>query len=392
MSRDPKPSAAPATGKPGQDKVPFQDLYPANRLVEKSFLAGAADLYRESAFSGGPYVESFEKAFGGYLGARHCLGLNSGTSAVHLALAALGIGPGDEVIVPAFTFVGSAWGILYCGATPVFADVDPETACIDANSLAEAITPRTKAVIVVHLFGRPADMDLIQAVLDLHRGGKGRPIALIEDAAQAHGARWNGKAVGTLGDAGCFSFYPSKNLGAAGEAGAVTTRSAALAEKIARLRNHGQKVRYRHESLGFNYRMDGLQGLFLEQKLAYLDKMNAERAAVATAYMEGMYSAQVVPMEGGEGSVRHLFVCRAKRRKAFLAHLDKRGIGYGIHYPLTLPELPPFMATARSKKAKAASCPNALALSRSVVSLPLYFGMPAVHVERVVDAVNDFAG
>ena len=390
-TKSPKPPV------PVARSVPFQDLYPANQLVEKEFLSGAADLYRQSAFSGGPYVASFEKAFGGYLGARHCLGLNSGTSAVHLALAALGVGPGDEVIVPAFTFVGSAWGILYCGATPVFADVDPDTACIDANSLAAAITPRTKAVIVVHLFGRPADLDLIEAVLDAHPVKGGR-IALIEDAAQAHGAKWNGRAVGTLGDAGCFSFYPSKNLGAAGEAGAVTAKTAALAESIARLRNHGQKERYRHEMLGFNYRMDGLQGLFLEKKLAFLDRMNAERSALATAYLEGLYSAEAVPLGGGEGSVWHLFVCRVKKRKAFLAHLDKYGIGYGIHYPVTLPELPPFRsagstgskASGKRKGAPGSGQPNALELSRAVVSLPLFYGMTMDQVERVCKVVNAF--
>ncbi len=372
--------------------IPFQDLYPANKLVEKDFLDQAAKLYRESAFSGGPYVASFEKAFGGYLGAKHCLGLNSGTSAVHLALEGMGIGPGDEVIVPAFTFVGSAWGILYCGAKPVFADVDPDTACLDANSLAEAITPRTRAVIVVHLFGRPADLDLIQAVLDEQGKRFGRRILLVEDAAQAHGARWGGKAVGTLGDAGCFSFYPSKNLGAAGEAGAVIAKTAALAEKIARLRNHGQKARYRHETLGYNYRMDGLQGLFLEKKLAFLDRMNAERTKIAQAYLEGLFSAEAVPLGGGPHSVWHLFVCRVKRRKAFLAHLDRHGIGYGIHYPVTLPELPPFQAAVakKSKRAPGAGQPNAMALSRSVVSLPLFIGMKPEQVERVVDVVNAF--
>lgn len=361
--------------------VPFQDLYPANRLVEKVFLAKAAKLYRQSAFSGGPYVASFEKAFAGYLGSPHCLGLNSGTSAVHLALAALGVGPGDEVIVPAFTFVGSAWGILYCGAKPVFADVDAATACLDPDSLADAITPRTKAVIVVHLFGRPAAMDEIGAVL------KGRRIALIEDVAQAHGAHWRGKPLGTLGDAGCFSFYPSKNLGAAGEAGAVTAKSAAVADRIARMRNHGQKQRYHHETLGFNYRMDGLQGLFLGEKLAWLDRMNAERARIALAYLGGIGNAKVTPVGGGPDSAWHLFVCRVARRKAFLAHLDKAGIGYGIHYPQTLPELPPF----RSESAPSGRWPNAKALSRSVVSLPLYYGMKPGQVDRVIDAVNAYA-
>jgi dTDP-4-amino-4,6-dideoxygalactose transaminase len=380
-------SALPkAKGSPRTEPVPFQDLYPANRLVEQGFLEDAARLYRESAFSGGPYVQSFEKAFARYLGAPHCLGLNSGTSAIHLALAALGIGPGDEVIVPAFTFVGSAWGILYCGAKPVFADVEAGTACLDPESLAAAITPKTKAVIVVHLFGRPAPLDRIQAALRAARKRGGKRIALIEDAAQAHGAVWKGRQAGTIGDVGCFSFYPSKNLGAAGEAGAVVTRSAALAERIARLRNHGQKVRYRHETLGFNYRMDGLQGLFLEKKLPLLDRMNADREGIAAAYLAGISNPRVTPVDGGPGSARHLFVCRVPRRKAFLAHLDGLGIGYGIHYPLILPELPPF----QSARGNPRRYPASLALAREVVSLPIYYGMPSDHVERVIDAVESF--
>ena len=389
MKAAPKGKASPRTRASAADAVPFQDLYPANRLIETGFLEAAGHLYRESAFSGGPYVESFEKAFGRYLGAPHCLGLNSGTSAVHLALAALGIGPGDEVIVPAFTFVGSAWGILYCGTKPVFADVEADTACLDPESLASVLTPRTKAVIAVHLFGRPAPLDRIHAVLKAyqrkHRRG-GKPIALIEDAAQAHGAVWNGKQAGTIGDLGCFSFYPSKNLGAAGEAGAVVTKIPVLAERIARLRNHGQKVRYQHEMLGFNYRMDGLQGLFLEKKLPLLDRMNTDREGIAAAYLAGISNPQVTPIDGGPGSAWHLFVCRVPRRKAFLAHLDKLGIGYGIHYPLILPELPPF-ASARGNPRR---YPVSLALSREVVSLPLYYGMPSGDVERVIDAVEAF--
>ena len=272
--------------------------------------------------------------------------------------------------------------------------MDPDTACIDANSLAAAITPRTRAVIVVHLFGRPADLDLIEAVLDAHPV-KGRRIALIEDAAQAHGAKWNGRAVGTSGDAGCFSFYPSKNLGAAGEAGAVTAKTAALAETMARLRNHGQRSATGTRMLGFNYRMDGLQGLFLEKKLAFLDRMNAERSALATAYLEGLYSAEAVPLGGGEGSVWHLFVCRVKRRKAFLAHLDKHGIGYGIHYPVTLPELPPF----RSADPRAAGRRRAWIGAAERPGAVTRGGEPAFvlrddedQVERVCKGVNAFRG
>jgi dTDP-4-amino-4,6-dideoxygalactose transaminase len=364
-------------------KVPFQDLLPANRLVEKAFFAGARELFRKSAFSGGAYVESFERAYAACLGSPRVLGVNSGTSAVHLALAALGVGPGDEVVVPAFTFVGSAWGILYCGAKPVFADVDAATACLTAESVEAVLTRRTKAVIAVHLFGRPAPLASIASVL------KGRGIALIEDAAQAHGARIGGRQVGSIGDAGCFSFYPSKNLGAAGEAGAVAVRSAALADRIARLRNHGQKRRYHHELVGYNERMDGLQALFLERKLAFLDRMNAARAAAAARYLAGLRNPRVTPLEGGPDSVWHLFVCRAQARDRFLKHLDANGIGYGIHYPIPLPELPPFRA-ALGKKGGAGRFPNAYALARSVVSLPLYYGMKAGQLSQVIRVVNEF--
>jgi dTDP-4-amino-4,6-dideoxygalactose transaminase len=375
--------------------VPFQDLYPANAVVEKEFLEGAARLFRESAFSGGPYVASFEKAFADHLGAKHCLGLDSGASAVHLVLAALGIGPGDEVILPAYAFADSAWGILRRGAVPVFADVDPDTACIDANALAQAISPRTKAVVVAHLFGRPADMDLIREVLRAAGKRLRRRIALIEDCAHAHGARWDGEAIGTLGDAGCFSFHPGGNLGAAGEGGAVTTDDSALAGKMSRLRGHGPRAGYGRENHpGFNCRMDGLQGLFLEKKLAHLDRMNAERASLAQLYLECLYTAEAVPLGGGEHSVWHRFVCRVKRREAFLEHLDRHGIGYGIRYPLALPETPHFRARTGSRQgsmsAPAKRLPHALALSRSVVSLPLFIGMTPEQVERVADVVNAF--
>lgn len=364
-------------------RVPFQDLSPANRLVEKAFFADARKLYRENAFSGGPYVESFERAFAAYLGSPFALGVNSGTSAVHLALAALRVGPGDEVVVPAFTFVGSAWGILYCGAKPVFADVDPDTACLTAASVEAVLTRRTKAVIAVHLFGRPAPLAEIAAVL------KGRGIALVEDVAQAHGARIGDRMAGTVGDAGCFSFYPSKNLGAAGEAGAVTVRNPRLADRIARLRNHGQKRRYHHDLLGYNERMDGLQGLFLEKKLAWLDRMNAARSDLAARYLSGLRNPRVTPLDGGPDSVWHLFVCRVRGRERFLRHLEAEGIGYGIHYPLALPELPPFRA-AVGKKGGPSRFPGAYALARSVVSLPLYYGLPRAGIDRVIETINAY--
>ncbi len=361
--------------------IPFQDLLPSNRLVEKPFFAELRRLYRKSAFSGGPYAESFEQAFAAYLGVPHCVGVNSGCSAIHLALLALGIGPGDEVILPAFTFVGSAWGVLYCGATPVFADVDPETGCLDPKAAEAAVTRRTKAVIAVHLYGRPAETARLKALC------RSRKLKLVEDAAQSHGARDNGRMTGAIGDVGCFSFYPSKNLGAAGEGGAVVTSSRALADRVARLRNHGQRVRYRHETLGFNYRMDGIQGLFLELKLRHLDRMNARRRALAARYLELLDNPRVAPPPASADSVWHLFVCRTRRRAAFQAHLEKAGIGTGVHYPVTLPELPPFRPFADPRR-----YPVSLSLSRSVISLPLFYGMTDAQAEEVARTVNAFKG
>ncbi len=351
--------------------------------MEKNFRAELKSLYRQGTFSGGPYVERFEAAFAKYLGTPYCVGLNSGTSAVHLALLALGIGPGDEVIVPAFTFVGSAWGILYCGAKPVFADSEPDGPCIGPEQVEPLITARTKAVIAVHLFGMACDMAGLKAL------ARKRKIALIEDAAQAHGARWRGGFLGASADIGCFSFYPTKNLGGCGEGGAVTTGSKALAARIANLRNHAQRKRYEHEALGFNYRMDGIQGLFLEKKLAHLDAMNRQRRENAARYLRGIDNPLVKPVCMDPGaSVWHLFVCRVKRREAFLKHLDKQGVGHGIHYPLILPRLPPFREFAPDPK----RFPRALALAGSVASLPLFYGMDKGQIGRVIEAVNSFKG
>ena len=243
---DPMPAAAPS--------IPFLDLYAGNRRVETAFFRDLKTLFRRSDFIGGPTVETFERAFAADLGAPHCVAVSSGTAALHLSLIAAGIGPGDEVIVPAFTFPGAALPVLHGGARPVFADVNPGDGCLDPASVARVTTKNTRAILVTHLFGHPADLDALQTIA---RESRGR-IRLIEDAAQAHGGSWRGRALGTCGAFGCFSFYPTKNLGAWGDAGAILVKTRAHAERLRRLRDHGQGARFRPLEPGFNARMDAV--------------------------------------------------------------------------------------------------------------------------------------
>lgn len=360
--------------------IPHIDLWPSNRPYLKAFLTDMEKLYRKGAFSGGEYVDRFEREFAAYLGAGHCIGVNSGTSALHLALLALGIGPGDEVIVPAYTFAGTVWGALYCGATPVFADVDAETGNLSVAAVERALTKRTRAVIVVHLFGQAAPVG------DLKRALRGRGIRIIEDAAQAHGGMHAGQAMGTHGDLGCFSFYPTKNLGAAGEGGAVVTADKRWADRIRLLRNHNAAKRYVHLGLGFNYRMEGMQGLFLSLKLKGLDAMNRERASIASAYLAAIGEGPLRPLcRAVEDSAWHAFVCRVPRRARFLARLEAEGIGHAIYYPRILPDLPAFKPYVRDPSA----FPAAKSLSRTTVSLPLYPGLRKADIARVAAVLRD---
>lgn len=367
--------------------IPHIDLRPGNLPVMAGFLRDLEKLYREGAFSGGPYVERFEKEFAAYLGTPHCVGVNSGTSALHLALLALGIGPGDEVIVPAYTFAGTVWGALYCGATPVFADVDAATGNLSPDAVAKAITKRTKAVIAVHLFGQAADLAGIREAI---RAGGGKGVRLIEDAAQAHGGRHAAGSLGALADLGCFSFYPTKNLGAAGEGGAVVTANAKWAGRMRLLRNHNAAERYVHLGTGYNYRMEGIQGLFLSRKLKGLDAANRERARIAAAYLDAIAGGPIRPLCADlAASAWHAFVCRIPgpgRRAAFLARLAEEGIGHAIYYPRILPDLPAFKAYRKGK----GGFPNATTLSRETVSLPLYPGLRPADVRRIRGVLRDW--
>jgi dTDP-4-amino-4,6-dideoxygalactose transaminase len=351
------------------------------REIAADVLPEVQELFERSAFCLGPYVERFEDAFAAYLGVKHAVGVNSGTSALHLAYLAAGIGPGDRVLVPAHTFVATAWGLRYAGAVPVFCDVDPDTGNIDVRDAERRIGPGAKAIVPVHLYGQPVDLD---AVLDLaERHG----LTVIEDAAQAHGARTQGRMVGGFGLMGCFSFYPGKNLGAAGEAGLVVTDDDALATRLRSLRDHGQQERYRHEETGFNYRMEGLQGLVLWHKLQRLEDWTKERRRRAKGYLEALVGLPLnLPVAQGEDHVYHLFVVKSPRRDALRAFLGERGIQTGLHYPIALHQQPCFADLPSARD----SLPAAEAFASGCLSLPFFPGMSDAQQEAVIDAVRAF--
>jgi dTDP-4-amino-4,6-dideoxygalactose transaminase len=311
-------------------QVPFLDLRAQHDPLRGELLAAIAEVIDHSAFAGGPLVAKFEEEFAAYCQVRAAVGVGSGTEALWLALLARGIGAGDEVITVPNTFMATAEAISYCGATPVFVDIDEQTYTLDPGQLERAITPRTKAVIPVHLFGQMADMDPIMEIARRHR------LVVIEDACQAHGAEYKGRRGGSIGDAGCYSFYPGKNLGAWGEAGAVVTNDCALADKIRILRDHGQETKYHHSCIGWNARMDGIQAAVLRVKLHGLDRGNAARRAHARRYAEllaGLPNLTIAPPADYGVPVYHLYVVRVPDRDRILGELGRRGIGCGIHYP-----------------------------------------------------------
>lgn len=313
--------------------VPFLNLNAQHDPLREEFLAAINEVIGDSAFAGGPHVAKFETHFAAFCNVPFAIGLGSGTEALWLVLLALGIGEGDEVITVPNTFMATAEAITYCGAKPVFVDVEEETYNMDPSLLERAITPKTKALIPVHLFGQTADMDPILKVAREH----GLPV--IEDACQAHGAEYKGRAAGSMGMAGCFSFYPGKNLGAFGEAGAVVTGNEELKQKIQVLRDHGQKRKYYHDWVGWNARMDGIQGAVLSVKLKYLQAGNAARRSHARQYAEllGGVSGVVIPKEARDRRhVYHIYATRVKRRDQFIELLRSKGVQCGIHYPVPI--------------------------------------------------------
>lgn len=365
------------------ERIAFFDGRAQALRLEAAVLPLWAAIWRSGQYTSGPYVEEFERAFAAYCDVQHCVACHSGTAALHLALAALGIGPGDEVIVPAMTFIATAWAVQYTGARLVLGDIDPLRRTLDAQDVARRITPRTRAVVAVHLYGQPADMAPLWDLADRHG------LAIVEDAAQAHGARYQGRPVGSLGRVACFSFYPSKNLGGCGEGGALVTNDAELASRARALRNHAQHVRYRHEVLGFNYRLNELNAAVLGVKLQYLDEWNACRRRLHGEYLEGLSGVKGVwlPMPAADSVVApHLMVVESPWRDALQRALAARGIETGLHYPVPL-HLQPALAHLGYRPG---DFPHAERLAERCLSLPLFPELEIGAVRSVCAAVREF--
>jgi dTDP-4-amino-4,6-dideoxygalactose transaminase len=376
------PGALP---KPGI-QVPFLDLKAQNRSIWPEIQEALRPVFDEAQFILGPAVARFEQHFADYLGVRHCVGLNNGTSALHLALLACGVGPGEVITTPA-TWISTSWAISYVGARPVFVDVDPATYTLDPILAERAITSRTRAILPVHLYGQAADVIALRRLADAHG------LALIEDAAQAHGARVGGRCVGTFGKASCFSFYPGKNLGAFGEGGAVCTDDDAVAARIRRLRDHAQQARHQHVEIGYNTRMEGIQGAVLDAKLPHLDGWNAARAAHARRYHELLKGLPgvVLPQAPPAGAhVWHLFVIRvlSQDREQLRAALAERGIATGIHYPTPVPFQPAYAYLGH----RPGDFPVAEELMAQCLSLPLYPELTVEQIDHTAAALWDILG
>jgi dTDP-4-amino-4,6-dideoxygalactose transaminase len=365
--------------------VPFVDLSASHAVVRDDVLAGVDALLDSGAFTNGPQVAAFERAFAAACGVREAVGLASGHDALCLGLLALGLESGDEVVIPAQTFVSTAEAVLQAGGVPVLADVDEATACLDAEAAAAAVTTRTRFVIPVHLFGQLADMRRLQDVAD--RQG----LHILEDAAQAHDAARDGRRAGAFGAAAAFSFYPGKNLGAMGDAGALVTDDPGVAERTRALREHGQREKYRHEVVGYTARLDTVQALFLSLKLPHLASWNEERRQAARRYGELLAGVGdlVLPGDAGKAHVWHLYVVRTAEPDALAAHLRALGISVGRHYPVPVHLNPAYASLGYS----AGTFPVAERWARECLSLPLFPGINEQQLEAVADGIASwFAG
>ncbi len=370
--------------------VPFVDLPAQYRAIKSEIDEAVARVIESCAFILGPEVEAFEAEFAAYVGARHCVGVSNGTAAIQLALTACGVGAGDEVIVPANTFFATAEAVSTAGATPVFVDCDAASRNLDPARLEAAITERTRAVVPVHLYGQSADLDPVFEI------AARRNLIVVEDAAQAHGARYKGQSVGALGRAGCFSFYPGKNLGAYGEGGAVVTNDAEVARRVRLLRDHGSEQKYRHEIVGYNFRLEGMQGAVLRVKLRHLDAWNDLRRAHAARYDELL--APLAAAAGGALTlprempyarhVYHLYVVESGARDEMQKHLSAAGVQTGIHYPVPVHLQPAYAALAH----RTGDFPEAERQAARVLSLPMFPELTDEQIGRVAGAVARFNG
>lgn len=365
-------------------KVPFNDLRAQYLTIKPEVDAVALEVLESCAYIGGPYLERFEKAFAAYCNTADCIGVASGTAALHLVLDALRLGPGDEVITSPYTFIATTEAISQTGASIRFVDCREGDGCLDPDQVEDAIGPRTRAIIPVHLYGQPADMDPILEI------GERRGVHVIEDSAQAVGAEYKGRRCGSLARVACFSFYPGKNLGAYGDAGGITTSDAELAKRIRLLRDHGRSTKYEHEVEGYNYRLDGLQAALLDVKLRHLDDWTAARRRFAGEYDALLAGSDIRPLRprADVRHVYHLYVVRVPERENLLRLLTERGVQALVHYPIALHMQPAYRRLGIAPGA----FPAAEALAREVISLPLYAEMDPKGPEFVASVLKELTG
>lgn len=359
-------------------KVPFATFEGMHAPLRQEMMDAFARVYDRGWFIQGGECQAFEEEFAAWCGAKYALGVASGLDAIVLALKALGVGPGDEVIVPGNTYIATALAVSYTGAKVVLVDPDPATYNMSGKGLEEALTPRTRAVIPVHLYGQAAQMDEVMAFAQKHG------LYVVEDCAQAHGACFNGQKVGTFGQVGCFSFYPGKNLGALGDAGAVITNDPALAGKMRQLGNYGSDVKYHHLYKGMNSRLDEVQAALLRVKLRHLDEYNRERNAIAEQYLAGIQNPKIqLPAVGpGRNHVWHVFPVLCEERDALKKYLEEKGIGTVCHYPIAIADQPAYAEDGLAK------LPLSGRIAACELSLPLFVGMTEEQIQYVIDAAN----
>ena len=362
-------------------KIPFVSFLPMEVELNDEIRKAFDRVFTSSWYIEGKEDEAFEKAFAEYCGVAHCIGCGNGLDALMLALKALGVGAGAEVIVPSNTYIATALAVTYVGATPVFVEPDINTFLIDPSKIEEKITDKTQAIIPVHLYGQACDMDAIMAIAEKHG------LFVVEDCAQAHGATYKGRKVGSFGDAACFSFYPGKNLGALGDAGAVVTNSKENADMIRALGNYGSDYKYHHIYKGNNSRLDELQAAFLSAKLPELDRMNEERRRIAGLYSQGIQNPKVItPVVKDECvPVWHIYAIRCGQRDQLEKHLNEKGIGTNKHYPIPMH----LQECYKDLNIQKGALPVAEEISATELSLPLYYGMTDEQVQFVIDAINE---
>jgi dTDP-3-amino-3,4,6-trideoxy-alpha-D-glucose transaminase len=382
-------TASPALTSPATSdlpvRVPFVRLDAADPVLIAELLETTERVASNGAFTLGEELESFEREFAAWCGSEHAVGVSSGTSALELALRALDIGPGDEVVVPTNSFIATAEAVTATGATPCLVDVDEQTALLNAEIVERALTPRTRCVIPVHLYGRTVEMEPLLALC------RARGLAVVEDACQAHGARYRGRPVGSLGDAGCFSFYPTKNLGGWGDGGAVVTADAGLAERVRLMRSHGEAERHHHQLAAGTQRLHSLQAAILKVKLGRLDGWNEQRRSAGRVLGEALMGSDLIlpspPAEDGD-HVFHLFVVRSSERDALRSHLDANGVSSAIHYPTPIHLQPAYAGRGPGR----GDLPVSELLAEQSCSLPIFPAITTAELEQIAAAVGSFPG